>query len=93
MSLLPVTCFSCNKTIAHLWSEFIAQRTQNPDPQQIHIIMDRLGLRRYCCRRMFVTHCDMSQKIYNYSEMFNTFNSSQIKTKTQTIPERTYVAR
>lgn len=33
----------------------------------ISAALDKLGLRRYCCRRMILGHVDLIEKLLNYS--------------------------
>ncbi|MBI5046886.1 DNA-directed RNA polymerase subunit N [Candidatus Micrarchaeota archaeon] len=51
----PVRCFTCGSVIGHLYEPYQALlKDKKPD-----IAMDELGVLRYCCRRMFLTHVDM----------------------------------
>jgi DNA-directed RNA polymerase subunit N len=46
-----VRCFSCGKPIAQLWKQFKERVAAGEDAGKI---MDELGLKRYCCRAMFM---------------------------------------
>lgn len=52
--IIPIRCFTCGKPVAHLWTEF-EKRIAVPDADPGQVLTD-LGLRRYCCRRMVMTH-------------------------------------
>lgn len=65
--IVPVRCFTCGKVIGDVYEEFIeryevykkaveAGEKPKETPKQI---LDDLGLERYCCRRMILTHVDL----------------------------------
>ena len=41
--------------------------------------MDQLGCKRYCCRRMLMTHVDLIEKLLQYVEMDDIFSMSLTK--------------
>ena len=58
--LFPVRCFSCGKPIGHLWEEYDERVKKGEDPGKV---LDSLGVERYCCRRMFISHKDFIDEI------------------------------
>ena len=72
--IIPVRCFTCNKVIAHLWNDYCslveekrAELGENSEVTAESLAMDQLGLRRYCCRRMVLTHVNLIDKLLNYN--------------------------
>jgi len=60
--LIPVRCFTCNKVTGNKWEpycEFI--KTMEPAKA-----LDKLGLTRYCCRRMLLSHVDVIDQLLEY---------------------------
>lgn len=53
--LIPPRCFSCGKPIAHLWKEYKERIAKGEKPKEV---LDSLGLERYCCRAIFISHED-----------------------------------
>jgi DNA-directed RNA polymerase subunit N len=51
--MIPVRCFTCGKVISIVWEEYKERRDSGEDPGKI---LDELGISRYCCRRMLLTH-------------------------------------
>uniref|UniRef100_A0A0G4HWT0 DNA-directed RNA polymerases I, II, and III subunit RPABC5 n=1 Tax=Chromera velia CCMP2878 TaxID=1169474 RepID=A0A0G4HWT0_9ALVE len=62
--IVPVRCFTCGKVIGHLWDEWL-QLLENEVPEGQ--ALGRLGLKRYCCRRMILTHADLIDKLLAYN--------------------------
>ncbi len=49
----PVRCFSCGAVIGHLYEKYLEMLKNGKTPKEA---LDTLGIERYCCRRMFLTH-------------------------------------
>jgi DNA-directed RNA polymerase subunit N len=54
--IIPVRCFTCGKVVADKYEQFKREVRQGEDPA---VVLDRLGLHRYCCRRMLLSHVDV----------------------------------
>jgi len=61
--LIPVRCFTCGKPVGGLWHKYKERVAKGENPAKI---MDGLGLERYCCRTLFLTHVDMLDKVAKY---------------------------
>lgn len=72
--IIPVRCFSCGKVIAHKWEEFQTELSMMEEGQDVGPLLDKIGFTRYCCRRMFLSHVDLIDKLLNY----NIHKSSEI---------------
>ena len=55
--LIPVCCFSCNRRIGEHWIEY-CERIDHGDPAQA--VLDDLGMKRQCCRRMLMTGVELN---------------------------------
>ena len=64
--IIPIRCFSCGKPVAHLWEEF-KERTET-NGENTKTVMDELGLKRYCCRALFLGHVDLLEKVSSYKK-------------------------
>jgi|TARA_B110000914_G_scaffold210835_1_gene210362 DNA-directed RNA polymerase subunit N len=62
--IIPVRCFSCGGVIAHKWEEFNEKKAAGID---IMTALDEVGLDRYCCRRMYVSHIELITEIAPFS--------------------------
>jgi len=63
--IVPVRCFSCGAVIADRYEEFRRRVEENEDPKQV---LDELGVTRYCCRRMLLSHRDFIDDVIRLEE-------------------------
>ena len=63
--IIPVRCFSCGKPVAQLWEEFKERVEKGESPKEV---MDQLGLKRYCCRALFLGHVDLIDVVARYKK-------------------------
>jgi len=61
--IIPVRCMTCGKVIGSSWEEFKKRCEKGEDPGDV---MDDLGLERYCCRRILISHEDLIEDIIPY---------------------------
>jgi DNA-directed RNA polymerase subunit N len=62
--IIPIRCFTCGSLIADKWYEFAQRVQQGEDPGKV---LDEMGITRYCCRRMFLSHVEVIDKILLFS--------------------------
>ncbi len=61
--IIPVRCFTCGKVIGNDY-EIYRNRVENgDDPGEV---LDELGMDRYCCRRMILSHKDLIDDVMRY---------------------------
>jgi DNA-directed RNA polymerase subunit N len=54
--IIPVRCFTCGKVIANFYEQYVQRKEHGEEPEKI---LNELGLKRYCCRRMIISHIDL----------------------------------
>jgi DNA-directed RNA polymerase I, II, and III subunit RPABC5 len=65
--IIPIRCFTCGKVIGNKWDTFEKLLEQNYSEAEA---LDALNLKRYCCRRMLLTHVDLIEKLYVSNAVF-----------------------
>jgi DNA-directed RNA polymerase subunit N len=63
--LIPVRCFTCGSLIADKYPTYINRVKGGEDSAKV---LDELGVRRYCCRRMFIGTVETIYQILPYYE-------------------------
>ncbi|HYA22076.1 MAG TPA: DNA-directed RNA polymerase subunit N [Thermoproteota archaeon] len=64
--IVPVRCFTCGKVIGDKYKEFLVRtKEKGEDPEAV---LDSLGLKRVCCRRMVVSAYEYIDEVLAYSE-------------------------
>ncbi|VVB60283.1 DNA-directed RNA polymerase subunit N [uncultured archaeon] len=58
--IIPIRCMSCGKVVADKWETYKKEVASGKSPKKV---LDELGLTRYCCRSLFLTHVDMIEML------------------------------
>ncbi|MDK2833148.1 MAG: DNA-directed polymerase subunit [Methanolobus sp.] len=61
--MIPVRCFTCGKVISSSWEEFKRRVNEGEEPAKV---LDNLGITRYCCRRMILSHVELVDVLAPY---------------------------
>ena len=61
--IVPIRCFTCGKVIGHLWEEYKKRVSAGEEPGKV---LDSLGLKRYCCRAIFLSHVDLIEEVAKF---------------------------
>jgi len=64
--IMPVRCFTCGKVIGHLHEDYSKKVKEGKDAAKV---LDELGIKRYCCRRMFLSHVEVIDEIIKYPKL------------------------
>ena len=60
--IIPVRCFTCGKVIGNKWEVYTQLKEKYDEKEALDII----ELKRYCCRRMLLTHVELVEKLLKY---------------------------
>lgn len=64
--IIPVRCFTCGKLIGDKWEEFARRVKAREEPGKV---LDSLGIKRYCCRRMLLSHVEIIDEVLRFYEV------------------------
>jgi DNA-directed RNA polymerase subunit N len=61
----PVRCPTCGKVLSDKYEEF-EERKEEEDKGEV---LDDLGVEKYCCRTVFLTHVESIEEVGEYQLM------------------------
>lgn len=62
----PIRCFTCGAIIGDLYEQYKNSLKAKSTAEET---LNSMGIDRYCCRRMFISHVDLMQGISKYSRI------------------------
>jgi DNA-directed RNA polymerase subunit N len=63
--IIPVRCFTCGKLVGDKWEEFARRVKAGENAGEI---LDSLEVKRYCCRRMLLSHVEIIDEVLRFYE-------------------------
>jgi DNA-directed RNA polymerase subunit N len=59
----PIRCFTCGAVLADKYEEYAKRVKEGKNPAKV---LEEMEIERYCCRRMFLAHVEVIDKIMKY---------------------------
>jgi DNA-directed RNA polymerase subunit N len=66
--IIPIRCFTCNYPISSKWSRYNKLTTNGIQPA---IVFKELGVKRYCCKRMLLSHDEIIDRVIQHEQHFD----------------------
>ena len=63
--MVPIRCFTCGALVGDKWDDFVRRVKDGENPGEV---LDDLGLKRYCCRRMLLSNVEVIDEVLKYFE-------------------------
>ncbi len=64
--IIPIRCFTCGKLIADKYEDYIRMQAEGMKAKEI---FKKLGIVRFCCKRMFVSHVNLIDDLLEYNRL------------------------
>ena len=61
--MVPVRCFTCGSVIGDKWEEY---KRLVKNGEEAKKVLDEMGIKRYCCRRMLLSCIDIIDEVLDY---------------------------
>ena len=62
--IIPVRCFTCGKLVGDKWEKFARQIKTGENASDV---LDSLGLKKYCCRRMLLSNVEIIDEVLRFN--------------------------
>ena len=59
----PIRCFTCGKLLGDKYEDFDKRVQKGESPE---VVLNELGVKRYCCRRMLLTSVDLMDEVMKF---------------------------
>ena len=64
--IIPIRCFTCGKLVGDKWAPFDRMRKEG---KNINEIYKELGITRFCCKRMLVSHVNLLEDLLAFNRL------------------------
>ncbi len=64
--IIPIRCFSCGKLIASSFKPYLELIEKGETAEDA---FKKLGLERFCCRRMIISHVDLIDDLLRFPRL------------------------